>query len=155
MQLSLDAVKTIESLHHRLVHLELKLGVHGMNPGSANDDSSGNPDSFSKREIKRWDVRFNSRMNRYERKSAYDAGVWTLRPLILMGEKRSSDAAVVYHLTWNDLITPKFYGLNDDLDMSAQTLYLFIRSEDAINSTDIAYSIVFSNGEKIGFSNHH
>jgi hypothetical protein len=157
MQLNLDAVKTLESLHHRLVHLELKLGVHGMNPdtGSANDDSSRNPDSFSKREIKRWTVKFDTGMDRFAKKRAYDAGVWLMLPLILMGEKRNSEAAVQYHLKWNDLVTPKFYRLNSDLDMSAQELSLLIREGNAVNSTDIFYSIVFFNGDTIGFSNHH
>jgi hypothetical protein len=166
MQLSLDAVKTLESLNHRLTHLECKLGMHGMNPdansryalhGSGGDNPDGlrEEDTFVNKEMKRWIVRFDSRMNHKDKEIASESGVWIHEPLILMGSKSGKDAPVVYHLNWRGLVTPKFYHLKSELDMSAAVVHLFIwgsHSGAGSQRSDVWFTIEFSDGTRLGFS---
>lgn len=131
---------------------------YAVDGSGGNPDGSREEDTFVDKEIKRWKVKFSSRMNHEDKERAYGSGVWMNEPLILMGSKSGKDAPVVYHLNWRGLVTPKFYQINSELNMSATTVELYIwGSHSGAGSlrSDVWFTIEFSDRKRLGFSVPH
>jgi hypothetical protein len=140
MQLSLDAVETLESLNHRLTHLECKLGMQRHEMQSEMKDT----------EIKRWTVRFHG-MSKDDQKRAWESGAHEGGTLILM----KVGMGEIYYLKWGGLITPRFHSVNANLNMSAAEAHLKIHgfySGSGGVSAGYRFRIDFSDGTGIRFA---